>query len=143
MSWIDDVKYELDKLDLSLKSLKKFGLTIGIIFIIVSLWMIFFNSFSNIVSFALLIAGSFLFINGMFFQKKLASIYKFWMGIAFVLGWFVSRILLSIIFAFLITPIALIAKLFSKSFLSLSFDKKVDTYWIKKENSKINYKKMY
>ena len=38
--------------------------------------------------------------------------YKFWMKLGFVLGWVNSRIILGIIFIFVLLPIALIMKLF-------------------------------
>ena len=45
MGWINDVKHELSQVDVSKKSLRKFGITIGIIFILLALWFIYKDNF--------------------------------------------------------------------------------------------------
>jgi len=142
MSWISDVKYELGKLDLSIKSLRKFAFTIGLILLIIYSWF-YYKDFSGITSILILITCLLLLLLGIFFPKSLNPIYKLWMGLAFVLGWFVSRIILSLLFIFILTPISLIAKLVNKKFLDLSFKNQKDSYWIRKNNEQINYEKMY
>ena len=142
MSWIKDVSFELIKLDVSKKSLRKFGLTIGIILIFISFWFFYKNIF-DLTRIIFLVLGLFLITSGIIFPPSLLRIYKVWMGIAFALGWFVSRLLLTILFLTVLTPIGLLAKLFKKEFLKLSFDKNKSTYWIKKGSETINYEKMY
>ena len=90
-----------------------------------------------------IILGIFLILFGALFPKFLKSVYRYWMTAAFVLGWFVSRFLLTILFFMVLTPIALIAKLFKKEFLNLNYKQNQQSYWIKKTTSKINYEKMY
>lgn len=53
MSLIKDTKYELEQIDFSEKSLKKFGITIGSILLIIGLyltWKINFTIFISIIS---------------------------------------------------------------------------------------------
>lgn len=57
-----------------------------------------------------------------------------WQGIGKVLGFFVSKILLTMIFYLFLFPISLLQKLFAKK-RSIS-NKKEDTYWIIKEEKK-------
>ncbi len=57
-----------------------------------------------------------------------------WQGIGMVLGFFISKILLTIIFYLFLFPISLLQKLFSRK-RSIS-NKKEDTYWIIKEEEK-------
>lgn len=141
MSWIEDVNFEISKLDFSIKSLRKFGITIGIILIAISIWL--FLSNSNILLIIIIsIFSIILLILGLFSPKRLNGIYKYWMKIAFILGWFVSRFILTILFILVLTPIALLAKLFKKDFLNL---RNIDnsTYWKKKDGNTGNYEKMY
>jgi len=141
MSWISDVKYELSKLELSTNSLRKFGLTIGLVFIVLSLFFIYIDtSFSLRILF--IVFGSFLFILGAINPNLLKSIYKLWMTLAFVLGWFVSRLILTLLFFVVLTPIGLLAKIFNKKFLLVP-KKSQKSYWIRKDTKQINYEKMY
>jgi hypothetical protein len=56
------------------------------------------------------------------------------MSLALILGWFMSRVILIILFYLVITPIGLFAKLFRKRFLELKINKSAKTYWEKREN---------
>lgn len=141
MSWISDVKYELDKLDFSIKKLRSFGILVGSIILFLTSWIFSHNLLSVFAIFFFAIGVS-LVIFGLFFPSKLSVYYKVWMGIAFALGWIVSRFLLIIIFFIILTPIALTALIFRKKFLNLKIEKQESTYWISKRNE-INYEKMF
>lgn len=142
MSWIKDISYELSKLDFSIKSLRKFGITVGGIFILIGLWFVYQNIF-EVAKYILLTVGVILLLSGLFLPKKLSSTYKIWMGLAFAMGWIMSRVILSVLFIFVITPIGLLAKIFGKEFLDIKFNDNKNTYWIPKENEDTNYEKMY
>ena len=140
MSWIRDVAHELNELDISKKSLRKFGIVIGLILISITI-IFFWNSVTWKVM--LLTVGGILLLNGIFIPKNLKDIYKVWMGFAFGLGWIVSRIILTILFVFILTPLGLFAKLFGKEFLDLNFNKEKSSYWIQKKEEASDYEKMY
>jgi hypothetical protein len=140
MSWIRDVAHELNALDISKKSLRKFGIVIGLILISITI-LFFWNSVSWKVM--LLTVGGILLLSGIFIPKNLKDIYKVWMGFAFGLGWIVSRIILTILFVFILTPLGLFAKLFGKEFLDLNFNKEKSSYWIPKKEEEADYEKMY
>lgn len=142
MSWISDVNYEASKLEYSTKILRKFGITVGAIFGLFGIWFIYSKIFFT-GQVVFIILGIFLILFGALFPKFLKGVYRYWMTAAFVLGWFVSRFLLTILFFMVLTPIALIAKLFKKEFLNLGYKQNQQSYWIKKTTSKINYEKMY
>ncbi len=59
---------------------------------------------------------------------------KIWMMVAVILGWVMTRIILSILFYLVITPISLLGRLFGKRFLDLKIDRSATSYWIKREN---------
>ena len=73
-------------------------------------------------------AGVLLVLWAIIWPKGFAPVYYSWMGLAIVLGAFVSRILLAILFYFIVTPIGLIARLFKKDFLNLKQNKS-ESYW--------------
>ena len=143
MSWISDVKAEIQKLDLSNKSLRKFGLLVGTVLLLITFWMIYKNYLPTY-RYVFGSIGLLLILLGVSFPAALKVIYKPWMGIAFAIGWIVSRLLITIIFTVVLIPIGLIMRIIGKETLDINMKKKQETYWIKKDNSKqFNYEKMY
>jgi hypothetical protein len=107
--------------------LRKFGITVGIVFGILGgllLWRgrEYYSYF--------LIISAILIVSGLLFPRLLLPIQKAWMTLAVVLGWFMTRLILSILFYLVFTPIGLIARLFGKEFLELKIDRARDSYWI-------------
>ena len=142
MSWISDVKYELSELDISKKSLKKFGLLIGSILILIGVTLSN-KTPMNATIIIFILCGIFLFISGLIKSSILESTYKIWMGFAFALGWVISRVILMILFYLVITPIGSLSKLFHKSFLDIQYRTTKTSSWIKKNSSNSNIDKMY
>lgn len=141
MSWIKDVKDELNALDISTKALRKFGLPVGGIFLLIGIWI--YYSSQNFVGLIFIAVGSMLMIFGMFMPNSLANIYKLWMGLAFAIGWIVSRILLTVLFYLVITLIGSIARIAGKKFLDVKFRDGKNSYWVVRGDSKVDYTKMY
>jgi hypothetical protein len=67
--------------------------------------------------------------------KSLDPIYRVWMKIGLYVGWLESRIVLSIVFFIILTPMAFIMKLFNRDTMARKFDFQGETYRI---SSKIN-----
>ena len=61
------------------------------------------------------------------------SIYSSWLAFSVILGYFVSRILLTIIFFLVITPMGLIFRVIGKDPMERKLDRKAISYWNKKE----------
>lgn len=125
------------------KELQKFGLTIGIVLLIISAVMFYYSSE---LKFHFGIAGIVLIISGYVFPKILLPFQKVWMGLALVLGFVMSRLILSLLFYLVITPIGLIAKLAKKDFLDLSINKTKESYWNyreRKEYQKIDSERQF
>ena len=142
MSWIKDVKEELKALDISKKSLRNFGLLVGGVFLLLGYWI--YHSYQSSVFIIFLAAGTSLFISGLLLPNFLSGVYKIWMGLAFVLGWLMSRVLLSILFYFVITPIGFVAKIVGKDFLDINYKMKRESYWIIRPiDKKVDYTKMF
>ena len=65
---------------------------------------------------------------GLVWPAGLKPVYRVWMTLAVILGYFVSRILLSVIYYLVVTPIGLIMRLIGKDLLDLKL-KDRDSYW--------------
>ncbi len=60
-------------------------------------------------------------------------IYRLWIAFSVVLGYFVSRILLTIIFCVIVVPTGLIMRLVGKDPMDRKLDPAAQSYWNKKE----------
>jgi hypothetical protein len=61
------------------------------------------------------------------------GIYSFWIGFSIVLGYFVSRILLTLVFLIVVTPTGLIMRALGKDPMERKLDPNATTYWQRKE----------
>ena len=61
------------------------------------------------------------------------TLYKYWMKFAHVLGWVNTRIILTVFYIVIITPVSLLLRVFKKDLLDLDFKKSEESYWNKKE----------
>ena len=134
---------ELKNINSDKKELKKFSLTIGIVLLIISAAMFYYSSELR---FYFGIAGIIVIVSGYLFPKILLPFQKLWMGLALVLGFIMSRVILTLLFYLVITPIGTIARLAKKDFLDLSFNKSKESYWNyrdHKEYSKIDSERQF
>ena len=61
------------------------------------------------------------------------GIYRVWFGFSIVLGFFVSRIILTILFCVIIVPMGLIMRLVGKDPMDRKLDSKAPSYWKPRE----------
>ena len=143
MSLISDVNREAAKLDFSAKNLRKFGLVVGGVFLLI----FGFLAYKDAAPVIRIFCGGFgvlLVISGALFPVWLEPLYRFWMRMALMMGWVVSRILLSLIFFLVLTPIGLLAKLLGKDFLNIHPKNAQDSYWIQRDKNKVpNYERLH
>jgi len=70
--------------------------------------------------------------------------YWIWMGFAFVMGNIMSRLVLTVLYYFIVTPIGLLSRLVGRDLLSLKPDKSKNSYWIDVDSSKpTNYERQF
>ena len=60
---------------------------------------------------------------------------------AIILGWFMTRVILSLLFYVVFTSIGLTLRLFGKQFLELRWDKSKESYWNYKTNEHLQKEK--
>lgn len=56
-----------------------------------------------------------------------------WMKLAFVLGWFMTRVILSVFYYLILTPIGLFLRITGKDLLDRKINLDAKSYWIKRE----------
>ena len=106
--------------------LRKFGITFGLILLIIAGFLFWKeNELFQII----LTIGVVLYVLGITLTVVLKPIYLMWMIFATVLGWIMTRVILSVLFYAILTPIGLISRLFGKQFLELKWNKTDITYW--------------
>ena len=131
-------KFNLDKNDL-----RKFGITMGVSFLIVVLLLTIRHKPNLLPLFSISII---FFISAFMLPALLKPIYILWMRLAFILGWINTRLILSILFYLVFTPIGLVMRLFRVDLLDRKIDKNKESYWRKKGKSgfsPLNYERQF
>ena len=125
------LKEEFQHIKETKKDLRKFGLTVGGVLLAIGLLLFYFDK-SSAIYFAVI--GGLLILSGTLFPMILKPLNKIWMILAIILGFIMSRVILTILFYLVLTPIAILAKIVGKKFMVLKYDKSANTYWEKRTN---------
>lgn len=108
------------------KETRSFGITIGLILLVISA-ILFWKANTSYLIF--IIIGLVLLGSGLTIPIILKPIYFIWMVFATILGWIMTRVILSLLYYAIMTPIGLILRLFGKQFIELEWDKSKGSYW--------------
>ena len=133
---------ELNSIKSRRKDLKNFGFAIGFILLIIGLFLFVRGKDLFVYFFSI---GSILIILGGITPFILKPIYKIWMIFAVIIGWIMTRIILSVLFFSIITIIGLFTRLIGKDFLNLK-SKSNESYWnIRNKERELNqdYEKQF
>ena len=125
------------------KDLRSFGVMIGIIFLLIAGFLIYKDKESF--QMLLYIAGSFIGL-GLLIPILLKPIYILWMAFAIILGWIMTRLILSLLFYVIITPIGVILKIIGKDSLELKKQAVKESYWNQRDKNlekNQNYEKQF
>ena len=114
------------------KDLRKFGITVGLVFTLLGALLLWRN---KAYYYWLFIAAAAFLVPGLLVPVLLRPVHKIWMTVAIVLGWIMTRIILTVLFYLVITPTGLLGRLFGKSFLDLKFDDNAESYWIPRKKA--------
>ncbi|MCK4410148.1 MAG: hypothetical protein KAW67_08685 [Candidatus Eisenbacteria sp.] len=129
-SWIGVIAEEVKAVRSDPGHLRNFGLTMGVALAIFG--GLFFWRDRAVAPYLFILAAAFLLLATLA-PKALKPVQRIWMTLATVLGWVMTRVLLSIVFFIGITPIAFIARVVGKRFLNLKFEPDRESYWEKRE----------
>jgi hypothetical protein len=125
-----DIREDIKQLKTGDRDLRKFGLMVGGVFALLGLLFLWRHK-GHWPYF--LWPGVVLVILGVCLPRALKYVYLAWMGVAVVLGFIMARVILTLFFFLVITPIGLAARLTGKDFLSLKLDANASSYWIPRE----------
>lgn len=125
-----EIRAELAALPLTKKALRSFGLVVGGVLALIAVFLYWRNGWTlTPVSTTLGGVGLALIALGLLVPLVLRSVYRVWMGLALVLGYIMTRVLLSIVYLFVVTPIGLLLRLFGKDLLDERLDPAAASYW--------------
>lgn len=135
-----DIQSDFSNIPDTLTDYKKFGVMMGVMALLIS--SLGFRNDTPWFPYGALIGTTILFF-GLVAPKLLQPVYRIWMKFSVVLGFFMTRVILSGVFFLLLTPLAIIARLSGKQFLEFSF--KQESYWRTRKTQfrKERYDKQY
>ena len=117
---------EIKNIKTEVIDLRKFGIIVGTVLLIIA-GLLFWKEKESFQLF--LTIGIVLSVAGIAIPFILKPIYWVWMVLATILGWFMTHVILSLLFYAVLTPIGLIGRLFGKQFLDLKMDGSKQSYW--------------
>ncbi len=142
MPFVKEISKQRDGLKRGKKTLRQFGFLFGTAFLALSILTFIQGRTGWRVA---LPPAVLLFAAAIIRPGLLWPLYRPWMTLSFVLGYFVSRLILSIIYYFVMTPIAVVLRLTGKDLLQMK-KRNSGTYWIprkKKPAGTAQYGRMY
>jgi hypothetical protein len=137
------IKEEIKNIKEDNSTLRKFGLTVGTVLLFAGIVLYLAGKSSSVVIGGI---GVLLILFGLILPTILKPLNKIWMILAVILGWFMSRLILFILFYIVITPIGFFLKLMGKDFLHRKIDNNSQTYWETREKKiaeKIDYERQF
>jgi len=143
MSWTEDVRAGLARLNTSPPALRRSAFAVGAVLLAVAGWLLFRHRAPG-ARLGLGAAGGLLVLAGALVPARLRTAYLAWMALALAIGWVMSRLVLTLVFVLVLTPLALLARLTGKRFLALRRDTGASTYWVPRERGRQSrYERMY
>jgi hypothetical protein len=113
--------------------LREFGLTVGIAFGVIA-GLLYWRQKPHYIYLAVISAAFIL--SGLAIPVILRPVNKVWMTFSMALGWVMTRVILTILFFAVFTPIGLIARYLARErFLDLEWDADKDSYWNYREQA--------
>jgi len=116
----------------SQSSNRSFGLLFFIVFLTIGLWPLKngdnLNLYFSITSLIFLILG-------LLNSKLLSPLNKAWIKFGEILGLIIAPIVMAFVYFIFLTPISLVVRVFGKDLLRVKFNKKIDSYWIKRKKN--------
>jgi len=134
---------ELKNIKSGRREMRNFGITVGVAFLILAGLLFWKGNELYRLSAAV---GAILLAGGLAVPGVLKPVYWVWMAFSTILGWFMTRLILSVLFFLVITPIALVARLFGKQFLERKWSESATTYWsyrAKEDSDGRDYEKQF
>lgn len=124
----------------SKSSNRSFGIIFFIVFFIIALWPLKNSGSINIYS---LVVSIIFLILGLINSKILSPLNNLWVKLGEILGLIIAPIVMALVYFVVLTPISLLVRLFGKDLLGLRFNKKIESYWIKRKKTLGSMRKQF
>ena len=125
---------------LKISTNRSFGIIFFFVFIVLALWK-FDGDFSN-TRLSLLGVSLLFLVLGFLNSKILTPLNILWHKFGGLLGNIIPPLVMAFVFFLIVFPIGLIMKMLGKDLLNIKFNKKIKSYWIKK-NTKSTMKQQF
>ena len=142
MSWIEDVRTGLARLDTSPPAIRRADWGVGVVLLLLAAWL-WWRQRAPGIRLCLAGGGALLVLAGALVPARLRTAYLAWMAFALAIGWVMSRVVLTVVFVVVLTPLALLARLSGKRFLAMERDPSASTYWVRRPGTQGRYDRMY
>lgn len=120
---------EIKKIPMDRRALRNFGLLMAAMLLLVGGWLWWKASaaWPWAAGGAALLA-----LIGLAVPAALKPVYRGWMILAVILGWVMTRVILTLVFYLVLTPIALLGRAFGEQFLQLKKSPESTSYWVRR-----------
>ena len=125
---------------IKVSSNRSFGIVFSVVFLIIALWPLLSEGQIRL---WFLIASLIFLILGLLNSKILYPLNRLWFKFGILLGAIVSPIVMGIVFFLVVTPTAWIMRMLGKDLLGKKYDKKKDSYWIKRRKPTSTMKQQF
>ena len=130
----------LIKSNIKISSNRNFGLVFFFIFLVVSIWPLTHNESPRIWSAIISLAFLILVLTR---SKLLTPLNRLWTKFGIILGSIIAPIVMGVVFFLVVTPIGLVMKIIGMDLLSIKYDKKKETYWVKRDKPTSTMKQQF
>jgi Saxitoxin biosynthesis operon protein SxtJ len=125
------LKDDIKKIPMDRKALRSFGLLMACVLFLVGGWLWWKSAATwpwAVVAAALLAAV------GIAAPAVLKPFYKGWMILALIMGWAMTRVVLTLVYYLVLTPIGFLGRAFGEQFLQLKLKRSGETssYWVRR-----------
>ena len=117
---------EIKNIKNSKTEFRKFGLSLGGLGLVLGLYFLWKNKTGVN---PILIISILLLFSGVLIPNILKPLYFAWMTFTTILGWIMTRVILTVLFYVVVTPLGLISRMFGYRFLDLKIDPTRKSYW--------------
>ncbi len=116
--------------EVKIKDLRQFGIVLGCILGVIG-GVHFLKGHANIYPWFLGFGAAAL-LTGVLIPRLLRPLFIVFTKMAHAIGWFNTRVILAMVYYFLLSPIGIIMKLFRRDPLARKVESNAESYWIKR-----------
>ena len=123
------LKDDIKKIPTGRKDLRNFGLLMACVLLLVGVWLWWKSapSWPWVLGAAALPA-----VIGLAIPAVLKPFYRGWMILALVMGWVMTRVILTLVYYLVLTPIGFLGRVFGEQFLQLKKSGEEPSYWVRR-----------